>query len=74
MFKKYLNPWTKVIPPSTTKKAVDKSVSFAMMEKKKPRFIKKAKKQVNYTTIRKQIPSFERSVETQGRCYCFSVH
>ena len=33
---------------------------------KKPKPVKKSKKTVNYTTIRKQIPSFERSVESIG--------
>jgi dual specificity tyrosine-phosphorylation-regulated kinase 2/3/4 len=44
-------------------------VHFQTFEKKKYKVIKKNKKAVNYTTIRKQIPSFERSVESTSTGY-----
>lgn len=68
LFKKYLNPWNKsqIVVPSTTKNVVDHSMQFKSFEKKKVKVTKKHKKSVNYTTIRKQIPSFERSVDSAG--------
>jgi dual specificity tyrosine-phosphorylation-regulated kinase 2/3/4 len=71
VFKKYLNPWSNksyFIPPNSTKHAGDKSMAFQTFEKekKKKKTSKTKKKNINYTTIRKQIPSFERSVESNG--------
>lgn len=68
MFKKYLNPGLKsqFISPSTTKNSMMKSMHFGGYEKKKVKAASKPKKIVNYTTIRKQVPSFERSVESIG--------
>lgn len=68
MLKKYLNPMHKSIMfhPSTAKHSMDKSMHYQTFEKKKVKVVKKSKKTVNYTTIRKQIPSFERSVESTG--------
>lgn len=39
------------------------SLQHQPLENKKKKVVKKQKKTVNYTTIRKQVPSFERSVE-----------
>lgn len=67
MFKKYLNPSLKpqYVPPSSTRNAVQKSMQFQALHKKKVKAPKNSKKNVNYTTIRKQIPSFERSVDSE---------
>ena len=44
----------------------DTSLQLQQIEKKKRQKIFKKKKTINYTTIRKQIPSFEHSVESSS--------
>lgn len=68
LFKKYLNPVNRshLVYPSTAKHSTDKSSPFQNFDKKKLKVFKKSKKMVNYTTIRKQKPSFERSVDSKS--------
>lgn len=65
MFKKYLNPWTQTqfAPPTTSKRSVENSVQLHAMTKKKLKAPKK-QKMVNYTTIRKHVPSLDRSLDS----------